>query len=186
MTERPREPQGRSPRAEEQTSASNAYLPEARDLASLREGGNSCRACASRGSTRRARSSARVARRRAPLSARRAAGRRGRLAAATLLGPAGRLLDADPRRSGARPGQRLPVQRREALQVRAAGEAPAALPAQRGRSARLPRLARRGLAAVRPRVVVCLGATAARSLLGRTFSLTRSRGEPMLTAAAPW
>ncbi|MCK2215034.1 UdgX family uracil-DNA binding protein [Actinomadura sp. ATCC 31491] len=35
------------------------------------------------------------------------------------------------------------------------------------------------LAAVEPRVVVVLGATAARSLLGRTFKVTRHRGEPI-------
>ncbi|MGI5268907.1 UdgX family uracil-DNA binding protein [Nonomuraea sp. CA-218870] len=35
------------------------------------------------------------------------------------------------------------------------------------------------LAAVRPEVVVVLGATAARSLLGRAFRVTERRGEPM-------
>lgn len=45
------------------------------------------------------------------------------------------------------------------------------------------------IGAVRPRVLVCLGATAARSLLGSSFRLTRHRGElieselgPLLTA----
>jgi DNA polymerase len=33
------------------------------------------------------------------------------------------------------------------------------------------------LAAVRPRVLVCLGATAAQALLGRQFRVTRQRGE---------
>jgi len=35
------------------------------------------------------------------------------------------------------------------------------------------------LAAVRPRVVVALGATAAQSLLGKDFRVTRQRGEPI-------
>ena len=35
------------------------------------------------------------------------------------------------------------------------------------------------LAAVRPRVVVALGATAARSLLGKDFRVTKRRGEPV-------
>ena len=35
------------------------------------------------------------------------------------------------------------------------------------------------LAVVRPRVVVCLGATAAQSLLGRSFRVTRQRGQPL-------
>lgn len=33
------------------------------------------------------------------------------------------------------------------------------------------------LAAIRPRVLVCLGATAAQALLGRAFRVTRQRGE---------
>ena len=33
------------------------------------------------------------------------------------------------------------------------------------------------IAAVRPKLIVCLGATAAQSLLGKTFRLTRHRGE---------
>lgn len=40
------------------------------------------------------------------------------------------------------------------------------------------------LAAVRPRVVLCLGATAAKSLLGNTFSLTRDRGRMLSVPAA--
>jgi uracil-DNA glycosylase len=35
------------------------------------------------------------------------------------------------------------------------------------------------LAAVAPRVLVCLGATAAQSLLGRRFRVTKQRGEPV-------
>ena len=40
------------------------------------------------------------------------------------------------------------------------------------------------LAAVRPRVVVALGATAAQSLLGRDFRVTRQRGEPIDSSLA--
>lgn len=39
-----------------------------------------------------------------------------------------------------------------------------------------PRL-QTGLAIVRPRILVCLGATAAQALLGRQFRVTRQRGE---------
>jgi uracil-DNA glycosylase len=35
------------------------------------------------------------------------------------------------------------------------------------------------LAAVKPRVLVCLGATAAQALLGRTFRVTKQRGTPV-------
>nr|WP_143827963.1 UdgX family uracil-DNA binding protein [Anaeromyxobacter sp. Fw109-5] len=38
---------------------------------------------------------------------------------------------------------------------------------------------------VRPRAVVCLGATAAQALLGKGFRVTRSRGEPLASPLAP-
>lgn len=42
------------------------------------------------------------------------------------------------------------------------------------------------LDAVRPAMIVCLGATAAQAFLGRTFSVTRSRGEVYATPWARW
>ena len=41
------------------------------------------------------------------------------------------------------------------------------------------------LALLKPKVVVCLGATAAQSLLGRTFRVTQSRGELLQSTLAP-
>ena len=41
------------------------------------------------------------------------------------------------------------------------------------------------LAVVKPRVLVCLGATAAQALLGKAFRVTRSRGELIPSALAP-
>ena len=41
------------------------------------------------------------------------------------------------------------------------------------------------LAAVQPRVLVCLGATAAQALLGRQFRVTRQRGELVNSPLAP-
>ena len=41
------------------------------------------------------------------------------------------------------------------------------------------------LAVVQPRVLVCLGATAAQALLGRDFRITRQRGEPVDSPLAP-
>ena len=41
------------------------------------------------------------------------------------------------------------------------------------------------LAVVKPRVLVCLGATAAQALLGRTFRVTQQRGERVESALAP-
>jgi uracil-DNA glycosylase family protein len=42
------------------------------------------------------------------------------------------------------------------------------------------------IAAVRPNVIVCLGATAAQSLLGRDFRVTMHRGEFLKSALAPY
>ncbi len=41
------------------------------------------------------------------------------------------------------------------------------------------------LATIEPRVIVCLGATAAQSLIGSRFSVTRDRGKPMTTTWGP-
>ena len=41
------------------------------------------------------------------------------------------------------------------------------------------------LAVVKPRVLVCLGATAAQALLGRQFRVTQHRGEPIESELAP-
>jgi uracil-DNA glycosylase len=38
---------------------------------------------------------------------------------------------------------------------------------------------------VHPRVLVCLGATAAQALLGRDFRVTKRRGTPVPSALAP-
>jgi DNA polymerase len=42
------------------------------------------------------------------------------------------------------------------------------------------------IAATKPEVIVCLGATAAQALLGRTFKVTQRRGEPMKSDLAPY
>src|SRR5207244_12585779 len=41
------------------------------------------------------------------------------------------------------------------------------------------------LAVVQPRVLVCLGATAAQALLGRQFRVTKQRGRPVESELAP-
>jgi uracil-DNA glycosylase len=41
------------------------------------------------------------------------------------------------------------------------------------------------IALVRPRIIVCLGATAAQALLGKSFKVTRQRGEFLPTPLAP-
>ena len=42
------------------------------------------------------------------------------------------------------------------------------------------------IAVIQPQVIVCLGAVAARALLGETFRVTRQRGEFLSSPLAPW
>ena len=42
------------------------------------------------------------------------------------------------------------------------------------------------IASVRPRAIVCLGATAAQALLGKSFRVTRERGKPVPSPLAPF
>jgi uracil-DNA glycosylase len=42
------------------------------------------------------------------------------------------------------------------------------------------------IAALAPDVLVCLGATAAQALFGRSFALTKRRGQPFASDWAPW
>ncbi len=42
------------------------------------------------------------------------------------------------------------------------------------------------IARVRPEVIVCLGATAAQALLGKTFRVTRDRGSFFRSELGPW
>jgi len=51
--------------------------------------------------------------------------------------------------------------------------------AERGGGRSLSALARCQLAVVEPRVLVCLGATAAQALLGREFRVSKQRGVPV-------
>ena len=102
-----------------------------------------------------------------------------------FVGPAGRAA-----RRGARGGRDRPLagvrhQRRQALQVGGARQAAhpreAELDGDRGVQAWLEA----ELAVVEPRVLVCLGATAAQALLGKQFRVTKQRGELVESPLAP-
>jgi DNA polymerase len=107
------------------------------------------------------------------------------LAGAPFVGPAGRLLDAALAEAGIdrrgtyvtnavkhfkweQRGKRRIHQKPNAAEVRACH----------------PWLEAE-IAVVRPRAIVCLGATAAQALLGRTFKVTAHRGELLRTTLAP-
>jgi uracil-DNA glycosylase len=107
------------------------------------------------------------------------------LSGAPFVGPAGRLLDAALAEAGivrravyvtnaVKHFKWEPRGKRRIHQKPSAGEVRACHPWLEAE-----------IAAVRPRAIVCLGATAAQALLGRTFRVTAHRGELLSSALAP-
>ena len=94
-----------------------------------------------------------------------------------FVGPAGQLFDRALRELGARPPRRLRHQRRQALQVRAARQAPHPQDAGAAEAAACLHWLESEIALVEPTALVALGATAARQLMGRTVGVTRERGQ---------
>lgn len=108
------------------------------------------------------------------------------LAGAPFVGPAGRLLDEALAAAG--------IDRRDAYVTNAVKHfkwTPRgkrrlhAKPSSREIAACRPWLSAE-IDVVRPRVIVCLGATAAQALLGRTFRVTKSRGQLLEGADSRW
>ena len=102
-----------------------------------------------------------------------------------FVGPAGKLLDRALDEARHRPRRRVRHQRRQALQVGAARQAPHSQEAQRGEIAACRPWLDTEIALVKPRAIVCLGATAAQALLGRQFKVTAHRGEFVPSPLAP-
>ena len=104
---------------------------------------------------------------------------------APFVGPAGRLLDDALQAAGIRRDEVyvtnvvkhfkwIPRGKRRIHQKPNAAETAACIP-----------WLREELDRVRPKVLVCLGATAAQALLGRSFKVTQHRGEPVESDLAP-
>jgi uracil-DNA glycosylase family protein len=168
---------------EQQSQDARAYLPAEPRLSSLREAARRCRACPlwQRG-TQTVFGAGEAG---APLLVvGEQPGNEEDLAGAPFAGPAGRLLDAALESAG--------IDRRVAYvtntvkhfkweargkkrihQKPNAGEVRACLPWLQAE-----------IAAVRPRAILCLGATAAQALLGHGFKVTARRGEIVPTALA--
>ena len=99
-----------------------------------------------------------------------------------FVGPAGRLLDRALERGRHRPPRRLRDQRRQALPVHArpASAASTSPPGPEHLRACRPWLEAE-FEVLKPEVVVCLGATAAKALISPSFRITRDRGQLL-----PW
>jgi DNA polymerase len=96
-----------------------------------------------------------------------------------FVGPAGRILDAALESAGLTPDQVFVTNAVKHFRYRLRGKRRIHQSPDRWQvNACLPWL-RAELAAVRPRAVVCLGATAARGLLGPGITIGRDRGRPL-------
>lgn len=157
------------------TSAAD-FLPDRRTLPALREAARACRGCGLyRGATQTVFGEGVPAARLVAVGE--APGNDEDLAGVPFVGPAGRLLDEGFHAAGiAREDVYVtnavkhfkwkPAGKRRLHQTPSAGELSACVP-----------WLREELALIRPAVLLCLGATAARALLGREFRVTVQHGQ---------
>ena len=160
------------------------FLPSGRSLASLREAAKECRGCPlHRNATQTVFGDGR--RRARFVLVGEQPGNDEDLEGRPFVGPAGRILDQALAAAG--------IDRDDAFVtnvvkhfkwIRQGARRLHKKPSSREIAACLPWLERE-LEAVRPEVLICLGATAARSLLGRTFRVTVDRGRDVPTPFAP-
>jgi DNA polymerase len=167
-------------------AARDAAIPEARTLAQLREIARGCRACELwRNATQTVFGEG--PRRARVLIVGEQPGNSEDLEGAPFVGPAGRLLDRGLVEAGIDretvyvtnvvkhfKWRRAPSGKRRIHQKPDRGEVEACRPWLEAEVAR-----------VRPELIVCLGATAAQALLGRTFRVTRQHGEVLPSDLGP-
>jgi uracil-DNA glycosylase len=153
-----------------------AFLPERLSLTQLREAVQRCRGCELyRNATQAVFGEG--ARRAAVMLVGETPGDKEDLAGRPFVGPAGRLLDEALAQAGIDRAQAYVTNAVKHFKWTARGKRRIhQKPSWSEQVACRPWLEAE-LAVVRPRVLVCLGATAAQSLLGREFRVTRHRGE---------
>jgi uracil-DNA glycosylase family protein len=156
--------------------AAAAYLPEQRSLPHLREAVRSCRGCDLYKNATQAVFGEGAARAELMLVGEQP-GDKEDLAGRPFVGPAGQLLDRALEEAGIDRAQTYVTNAVKHFKWQARGKRRIhQKPTWSEQMACRPWLEAE-LAAVKPRVLVCLGATAAQSLLGRDFRVTRHRGE---------
>ena len=103
-----------------------------------------------------------------------------------FVGPAGQLLDEAMQQAGVARGEAYVTNAVKHFKFEPRGNRRIhAKPGAREVAACRPWLEAE-IAAVKPKMIVCLGATAARSLMGKDFRLTQHRGEVLQSDWAPW
>jgi uracil-DNA glycosylase family protein len=160
------------------------YLPERLSLASLRAAVPECRGCPLWRDATQAVFGEGAARSELMLVGEQPGDREDR-EGHPFVGPAGRLLDEALEEAGIDRSRAYVTNAVKHFKWRAAGKRRIhAKPAWSEIAACRPWLDAE-LAVVKPNVLVCLGATAAQALLGRSFRVTRDRGKPVESDLAP-
>ena len=167
-----------------ETGAAAEYLPERLSLASLREAAAGCQACPLwRTATQTVFGEG--AQRSEVMFVGEQPGDREDLEGRPFVGPAGRLLDEALDEAGIDRTRAYVTNVVKHFKWQARGKRRIhAKPAWSEIAACRPWLDAE-LAVVKPEVLVCLGATAAQALLGRSFRVTRERGRPVDSDLAP-
>jgi uracil-DNA glycosylase family protein len=160
------------------------FVPDTNSLKTLREAAGECRGCPLYGPATQTVFG--EGPRRAPLMmVGEMPGDREDRAGHVFVGPAGRELDAGLERAGIARGDAYVTNVVKHFKFRERGKRRIHDTPKKGEvDACLPWL-REELRLVKPEVLVFLGATAAKALLGSSFRLTRSRGEPLESDLAP-
>jgi uracil-DNA glycosylase len=152
------------------------YLPARKTLPALREAVQGCRGCDLYRNATQAVFGEGAAR--APvLFVGEQPGDKEDLAGRPFVGPAGQLLDRALEEAGIDRGQTYVTNAVKHFKWQARGKRRIHQKPSWSESVACRPWLEAELAAVKPRVVVCLGATAAQSLLGRDFRVTQHRGE---------
>jgi DNA polymerase len=105
---------------------------------------------------------------------------------APFVGPAGRVLDEALERAGIDRARTYVTNVVKHFKWEPRGKRRLHSKPNQGEIAACRRWLDAEIALVHPRVLVCLGATAAQALLGRDFRVTRDRGKPIPSALAPY
>jgi uracil-DNA glycosylase len=162
----------------------SAYVPDSSSLRTLRAAAAGCRGCHLYAPATQT-VFGEGPRRAALMMVGEMPGDREDLAGHVFVGPAGRELDAALERAGIGRADAYVTNVVKHFKFQERGKRRIHdTPKKSEVDACLPWL-RAELRAVEPRVLVFLGATAAKSLLGSSFRLTRSRGEPLESDLAP-
>lgn len=159
-------------------AATEPPVPADPTLARLREAAQGCRACELWAGATQAVVGEGAARADAMLVGEQP-GDREDLAGAPFVGPAGRMLDRGLAEAGIDPGRVFITNVVKHFRYRARGKRRIHQKPDAVHVAACRPWLDAELAIVRPRVLVCLGATAAQALVGRQVRVTRDRGRPL-------